>query len=702
MNSDENNWVARTLIITWGELAKAAGDQLLLRLRERNGPETAVAVTHLSEVEADGEELARNLANALTLISPPNLPGLLAQAGWRLRPEREIRVVLVLDAAAEANQMAQWVGQIAVGAVYRQLGIECQVTLLWLAPEMTETVEYCLQTVCLQAAASFSYSPHVMALSLTNETGLRLPAPEALSTIGAEVLWSLCATPFYDFLKELLTDADQLYTGAPPLVSLGISVWEWSPPAVFEAYSRRWQQTVLGHWLSRAETGPSPEAIAVWQQEQALDKESLLTSLVAAHNMPLIAYSVLARHFPWPWHVPSQVNQLKSLFQEDMENMAAFRKQAAQELAGKQEQTAEQITLYLTSVLDEQPIAGIDAAAQWAWSLADAFDAIYEQMLDEAATYDGIDNDLAVERGQVEAEIREVLNDWPGAHWRHWLGVAWRFWQWPKLVWRYWQLRQLGLRLAGLLVQQSVRQREQTKHAAVARLMAELARLARQEHSRVAEIGEMLATLQDERGEKSGNGYAAEAGNEAKADECSAGIVLLPVPDMLYDHFIVDAEQEAILAAEAVGGLGQQLRQLDDAIIVPLNKLAEARLAGVWEKTAVDALDALLPTDQDWVVWQQVAWQAATPLWRYDEGQLSEAARRENWTGTCVIGAGADRLMTAFARRMEMALGNDGQSCYPLLSSDRRRLVVIRLRRGVALSGLMAFPMKNEGAETNE
>jgi hypothetical protein len=675
MNNYENNLVARTLIITWGGLAKAAGEQLSLRLRERQGPATAVAVIHLPEAGANGAEFTTQLGTVLTQVSPPNLPGLLAQTGWRLRPEREIRLILVLDAVAEADRMAQWAGQSVVDAAYRQLGVECQVTLLWLAPEMEETVE-----ACLQATASFSYTPYVMALSLTNETGLRLPVPEALSTIGAEVLWSLCTTPFYDFLKGVLTDVDQIYTGLPALVSLGISVWEWSPTAVFNVYSRRWQQTVLSHWLSRAETEPAPEAVAAWQQEQALDKGSLVAGLVAARDTLRPAYSALARHFPWPWHVPGQINQLKSLFQEDMAAMAAVGKQAAQDMAGKREQAAEQIALYLASVLDGQPIAGIDTAAQWVWSLADAFDAAYEQMLDEAAAYDGIDSDLAVERGQVEAQIRERLSNWPGAHWRYWLGVVWRFWRWPKLFWRYWQLRQLGLRLAGLLMQQSVRLREQAKHATAARLMAELARLARQEHSCVTEIGEMLASWQGEiRNEK-----------EEGQDEMEMGVVLLPVPDELYDRLIIDAEQEAILAAEAIGGLGQQLRQLDDAIVIPLAKLAGERLAGLWTLTAVDILDALLSTTHDWQAWQQAAWQAATPLWRYDEGQLSETARRENWTGVCVIGAGVDRLAATMTEHASSALTEDGNSCHWLAAADHRRLIVIRLRRGLALSGIAA------------
>ncbi|MCP4425334.1 MAG: hypothetical protein GY803_12635 [Chloroflexi bacterium] len=663
---NEHNLVGRTVAITWGALAKETGERLAALLAVREGPETAVAIIHISDANAD--DFAAHLSDALIHISPPNLAGLLAQAGWQLRLEREIQVVLVVDAVDGAAETAVWMGETAIETAYRQLGVESQIALLWLAPELDETAE-----TCVQAAASFSFTPHVMALNPANEAGLRLPTPDLLSAVGAELLWALSATPFHDFLRGIFTDVDQIYTGAPAFVSLGVSVWEWSPTAVYDSFVRRWQYEALNAWLDNTETEPASEAIAAWQQRQGLDKESLLARFMAERDMPLPAYGRIVRHFPWPWETPDQINRLKISFQEDVDDVAAFRRQAAQEVAEKQAQAAAQITLYLTSVLDEQPIGGIDNAARWAWSLAAAFDADYEKMLDEAAVYDEIDSDLAVERGQIETRIRDLVTDWPGVRWHRWLRIIWRVWQWPQLVWQYWQLRQLGLRLAGLLAQQSARQREQASRAVVARLMAELARLARQEHSRAAEVGEMLACWREEirekgeiKDEKEENGVAAAA---------------LPIPDELYGRLITDPEREAVLATEAIGGLGRQLERLDDAIMIPLAKLAGERMAKVWTVTAVDILDALLPAANEWQTWQQTAWQAATPLWRYDEGQLSETARRGNWAGAYLIGAGADRLPAIWADLDGEVFTELDQPCHWLPSADHSRLIIIRLRK---------------------
>ncbi len=658
-----HNLVGRTVIITCGELAKSAGEWLERLLSEREGPETAVTILHFPDSAADNDDFATSLIDALVHISPPNLAQLLAQAGWHLRPEREIQVALVLDAVDGAIQTAAWLGETAVNTAYRQLGVETQVTLLWLAPEMGEIAESCLQDI-----TSFSFSPLTLVVSPTNEAGLRLPDSQALSRIGAETLYCLCATPFYDFAHDVFADADQIYTGAPALASLGISVWEWSPTAVHDAFVQHWQQSVLDNWLANAEDNPTPEVLVAWRQRQGLDKDSLLSALLSERDFLPPAYNLTARHFPWPWQAAKQTNDLRTLFQEDTAELTEASKTAIETMAALREQTRALIADSLIAMLDERPIAGVDTAARWVWALATDFDTIYEQMLDETAVFDSIDSNLAVERGQIEAAIRDLLTDWPGAHWRHWVKFTWRFWRWPRLGWRYWQLRQLGLRLAGLLTQQSIRQREQGRHDIVARFMAELARLARQEHSRVSEIGEMLASLREEMAEK------WEMGNEkGEIGDEESGVVPLSVPDSLFRQLIPDMEKETALAAEAVGGLGEQLRQLDDAIMIPLAKLAGERLAGVWALTAVDILNLLSTTDDDWQTWQQTIWDAAMPLWRYDEGQLSEAARRSDWTGACIIGAGVEQLTERF--------NNDACRCLP--SNDRSRLILIRLRKSV-------------------
>lgn len=664
------NPVRRTLVLTAGCLADAAGKTFAAMLRSRPGPAAAVAVLQTPTDSNNGSDWATRITEALTSISPPNLSGILAAAGWRLIEPRLLHLLLLVDTAVGAEQQTEIWGQTTVETIYRYLGVETKVTLIWLAQDMDAVAGNCVR-------AAFSFAPQVLALSPLNEDGLRLPDTQALGTIAAELVWSLTVTSFYQVLAESLAATEDVYTGETPVTTVGIAVWEWSPPTMYEAFCRRWQNEVLACWLAEAEADPTPEVVAAWLQQQGLDREGLATAVADVRFVPRPDYDRIARHLPWPWEMGVHIRRLKDMHQVDADNVEVFKQRAGQQMTVLKQKADEQLAAFLTELLDTQPAAGIDLAARWAWRLQAAWDALYEQLLDESATFDGIDRDLAEERGLLEAHIRELLEVWPGSQWSRWLGYAWRIWRWPEWAWDYWQLRQSGLHLAGLLAQQAARRRQQTVQAAVGRTMSELAHQARQWQGRITEIGDMVKSQQAEEEKQ-------DVGSE-KGDDAG------DIPDIgavLYAQLVPDRQREALAAAAAIGGLGRQLRWLDETVLEALGTAAVERFQAVWAVTAVDLLNLCHPTAEQWQTWWQTIGQMAAPLWCYDEAQLSEADRQQYWTGICAMGAGIEHL-PVLGRQDEGGFARpQGDPVARIPTADRSRLIVIRIRRGVTLGRL--------------
>lgn len=675
------NPVRRTLVLTTGTLADAAGKVFADRLHSQQGPETAVAVIHTTSETANGSSLLSQMTEALTRISPPNLGRLLAETGWQLGEPRLLHLILLLDTAVGAEQQAAALGQTAVEISYRHLGVDSKVTLIWLAADLDAAATTCVST-------QFSFAPQVFALSPLNEAGLRLPEVDRLSHVASELVWSLSLTPFYQFLAESLAATEDVYTGETPVTTMGVAVWQWSPTAVYQSLRQRWHDEVFASWLAQAETDPTQEELAVWVQQAGLDREQVATAVVEKGFVPPPDYARTAQHWPWPWEIGGQIMRLKEMYRVDAEVIAQFKLQAEPYQLLLKGRADEQLAVFLGECLDEQPVGGVDRAARWTWQLQTVWAELYEQMLDETATYDGIDHDLAGERGLIEAQIRELLENWPGPHVSRWLVYAWRVWRWPSLGWRYWQLRQLGLRLGGLLSQQSARRRQQTVQSLVAKTVSELAHQARQWHGRVTEIEQMLKSSQRPDGQYSGGGetcFASDAG--IKTAELP-GEMLSPAG--VYERLLPDADIEAAAAAAAIGGLGRQLRLLDDAVLQNLDEVAAERLRGLWLVTAVDLLEGCHNTPEAWQAWWQTASQMASPLWPYDEGQLSEQNRRHDWTSACLLGAGVERIPA-----LPNWLGESGsmtlENTVPCISTaDSTRLVVLCLRRGATVGNMAA------------
>jgi hypothetical protein len=138
---------------------------------------------------------------------------------------------------------------------------------------------------------------------------------------------------------------------------------------------------------------------------------------------------------------------------------------------------------------------------------------------------------------------------------------------------------------------------------------------------------------------------------------------------------VPDEAAEAITAAAVLGGLGQHVTRLDDAIGTALSRLGGERLAAVWQLTAVDALLAWADEPERLQTRWQEAWEAARPLWRVDEARLDEITRAQNGRITAVCGPNIHTLANVLPE-------SNGPITW-LEADDREYLWLVRLRTGV-------------------
>jgi hypothetical protein len=324
-------------------------------------------------------------------------------------------------------------------------------------------------------------------------------------------------------------------------------------------------------------------------------------------------------------------------------------------------------------MLNDNPIAGIARVCAWLEAVMGEFDRLIEQTLDEQETLNESISVLATERGPVEARLKEGLASWPPAKWQNWTATALRPWHWPGLVWRYGQMQQTGLQLCLILRQQAALKRQIILNKTSRQAMSELRQITRRVSGQVEEVGEMLQYLAGEWAGRLNQTGMDEAGELAIS--CQRPGISLPVPHALYPQLIPNDAAEAVAAATALGGLGQQVTDLDDIISAGLRRLGEQRLAGVWQLTVVDALMAWAGDHKQLQVRWQEAWEEACPLWRVDEARLAESVREQNGRGTAVCGADAHLLA-------DLLPETDGDVTW-LESGDRKRLWLVRVRAGL-------------------
>ncbi|MBX3057914.1 MAG: hypothetical protein KF770_15720 [Anaerolineae bacterium] len=654
--------IKRTLIVTCGPLSQTVGAMFSARLVERQGPQAAMAVLSTGD-----DDLDTAVTSALTRISPPDLAALLATHNWRLASPAELSLFLLVDAASGAGENAAMLAEQLTAVIYRHLGVEAASLLIWLMGAAGESAA----AECLSVPVGVSRGTAV--LGLCNEAGYRLPDDDALCRAAAELLWCLAVTTLQTLPEQATLQNELVFSGDQPLFTIGLSGWEWSPAATHAAFTCRWLDNVLAHWLARSEEDISSAEVAAWMESCHLGLADVATHLLKEEEQQLPRFPGEAWRMPWPWDLSRLLTETLFTAEVDDESLIVFQEHACLRLAGPLHRATAVLQQQAQAILNDNPIAGIARACAWLEAVMVEYDRLIEQTLDEQETLNESMSALATERGPVETHLKAGLAAWPPARWQNWTAATLRPWRWPGLVWRYGQMQQAGWQLCHILRQQAALKRQCLLNKTSRQAMSELRQITRRVSGQVEEVGEMLQYLAGEwagHGEQKGKAQAVRA-----ATSCQWPGIALPVPHALYPQLIPDDAAEAVAAAAALGGLGQQVTGLDDAIGAGLHRFGEQRLAGVWHLTAADALMAWAGDHEQLQVRWQEAWDAACPLWRVDEARLAESVREQNGWGTAVCGADAHLLA-------DLLPETDGNMTW-LPSGDRKRLWLARVRTGI-------------------
>lgn len=678
MTSVKPDEVQRTLLITGGELARTAGETFAALLANRQGPEPAITAIHCANGAADDDFLMA-VTEALKAISPTDLGARLAQKEWRLAAVDEISLILALDVNLDNSRAAAALLEATTAVIHQYLGLETASLLIWLAGAESDTAV----SACLSAPVPVTRA--ILPLGLRNEAGLRLPDDNALVAIAAELLWALAATPLRTLPEWAVAESGTAFTGDTAVLTLGLAGWEWSPTMTQAAFVHRWLETVLAYWLATADQAESPEQAAAWMQTNGLSPGAFAACALKEEESRLPDFLTAAWHAPLPWQLRHLFTEMRFQAEADTEACRQWGEYACLRLDEPLQQAKATLCSQAQSALDRQPVAGIARVTGWLVEILDQCDFRLGQMLDEAETQGETDAMLAAERGRLTASLETWLAAWPLPHWQTWLGAGWRFWRWPRLAWRYWQIVQSGRQLSHVLAQQAARQRQTIVHTAVRQAWIELEKIIRRLQSQVEEIGEMLHYLAGEITTPQSDPldlHSAIPNPSAGSGQVPQfAISHLPLPNDLYAHLVPDDQIEAVVAAAAVGGLGKQVKQLDDAIIVPLRRLGAERLVGLWKFTAVDALAACLQNHDQVQQWWEQEQDAARPLWRLDETRLDETARTQNGRLTFVCGADAPLVADLLPEQRDQIR--------PLPSNDQERMLLACVRTGLTVEAML-------------
>lgn len=659
----------RTLILTEGIIAQESGQRLQRTLQERPSPAPALAVVDCHEQEWEVWETA--VAAALTHISPPNLAAQLHRTGWQLAEPAEIVLILLADVSPGSGQRVSELLSQTSALVYTHLGLESVPMLIWLASDVDpQTLTDCLAQQLLLAYPA-------LALSLRNESGLRLPAPENLAESGAELLWLLTTTPLRELGEWINGSQGEGYGNEMTFCTVGLHVWRWSSVAVQARFLHRWLTEVLAHWLARTPETATLTQVSSWLEASAISPAGFASHVLAPAEQRIPDFYAENWLMPFPWRIRQHLADMYLAEAADEEEVTKLQPLAQLRMAEPLEQAVRSLTTEAQALLDAFPIAGIAYVCDWLQQAAAICRQTCEQLLDQQEVQQGSDGFLANERGLLAAQLKEWLSGWPESGWRAWLRVAFRPWRWPFYLWRYWQLRQAGQQLSEILRRQAGRRRQETIQAAIRQALCETERLIWHKHNQVEEIGDLLSALARELSQEVSAAYLAEDAI------CATGLTSwLPTPWSLYERLAPDPAAEAISAAAACGGLGQQLNRLDERIGVTLTQFGAKRLTAVKRFTTVDILLAALSVKEPLLTIWQNGWEAASPLWRYDEARLNESARAWQRQRAFVCGGDAPSLADL--------LGDAAEAITWIDSADREQLFVLRARTGLTLSALTA------------
>lgn len=654
----------RTLVLTFGPLASAAGGELHGLLAPVEQPGAAVIV--LASDEATGQDREAQLGVAIEAVSYAGLRRELARAGWTLDRLDELGVVVIADATAARPAVGAALDSVRAIARVR-LGVGIGALLLALCPEPGGDCEPLRQLL-----AEPAFDRGTVILSRARLDGFRLESEAALATAAAAAAHALIVTPLRDapagalaerfpenWDRVLLPRPEAAFdtVDSPVSLTLGVARWAWSPGAARSALAGGWMLAAFDRWL--AETGADPSGLAgqafSWLEQQGAALEALVIQAADLVDTP----DVSPWHAPRPWEMSAVIARLRSIAAADSDSQAAGDGNLSDRATG----WAGAARLACRNVLEESPAGGLVRAQRWVAALRACSAKLVEHVAARQERESGVAAGLDRRVSELGERVDALLNGWPGEESTAWLPVAWRLWRWPGLALRYVALNRTGRAFHALAEERVALVREK----AITVLLRDAYRHWEVEASRLAghldEVGEMLRFVRA--------GLAVEPGETG-----------LPA---LYEVVTADPVEEATRAASAIGGLGRQLDALDDGFVEDLKVAAWERFDALETLDAVAVLPYFYPTAHAAADWWQAIHDDAAPLW-----PATETSPAYEETSTLIFSPNPAGL------RAWLGEGESGNVRW-LPGPDKETIIVARLRPTPVLAQRHAPAGENGG-----
>ena len=642
MTANSDKTIQRTLIVTVGPAAEQVGRRIICRLQDEKAPQEAVAVVPVN----NDSEMAGDLAAGLLSISQTDLRAALAVRGWLPLRMDEVNVYLVVDIDQLAGPMPDVVANTRRLA-QQLLGVQTSFFLLTLFPEQEEAdIAACLTALQKQ---SHLFDRGIAVLGPANELGLRLSGEDALEKTCSQIVMALTFTPLRDAPDWLA----ELNGHAGGYLSFGLSNWDWSPQLAQEQLALEWARQAIDLWLAIADERENPaEEGHYWFEKNELDAEAILRRL--ALNRETIPPTA-DWGSPQPWRIRQQVNACRPPAGGPSRNFT----EAVQKM---QQTTRAALKETIRAHLDDRPLSGIASAGAWLETCSYQL----EQFQDLAAgRQEDLEQLLAENASMLEAtrlEMDSILENWPLPTPMGWLPVLFSPWRWPEMLVQYRRMQEAGKRLVRQVRQYQNYTLLAENLSAVERVYSQLELDLQRLALQVEEIGEMLLHLREEISRKMN-----PSAQQAK--------VINALWQSLENRWLYP-NQEAARAAGVIGGLGDQLSHLDDAILGKLLAEGRDRMMEVARMTAVEALFTLYTTPEAQQEWWREAQEKAAPLWSYDPARLSESERGNQNSLLLVCAPQAGEL------RERLQLPETADQRW-VAGSDRERIWILRLRGGI-------------------
>lgn len=643
--------VQRTLIITMGSLATTMAEHLPPAFNDLAALAGVVAVIDAANAGAD---LSTEVRDRLAGISRAGARESLAASGYVMDRMKDLALHIVVDVAdQESAETAGDMADLVAGIAQEGWGLDTRTILIALANDWAESAARVgLRTLAETAPESLVA---LLPLNRVNELGLEMDSREDYLSAAAAIIEVLVATPLRD-APQWAESVPGPSLAAPTLTTTGLASWTWEPEPVRDALALAWKAQVIAYWLAEAE--PEQAQLATQQAANWFSAQSLLPqALVPMLESSVSPYAVPGWHMPYPWRAAEAISHLRELSDALIAGRGGAVELVVEDwnewLAG-QEQS---LHAELATCLDQEPVAGFDLVLRFLKELILATDdaactvEARRDELEEQAT------DLTARLELVLGEVETIFQQWPADNPIAWATMLLRPWRWPGFILDYWSLGNLAREAEQLLAQQIETEREQVLVAAAETLYRRFAVAVRAEVDHLEEVVDML---------QSGRALVASK----HAPDAEAFVTRALAQD--------NTEQAAANAATEVGGLGQLARQLDEQLLDRLAELGRQRYQYLIGTPAVEMLPKLYQDEGAFAEWWVDLQLKATPLWLFDDACQPENSRLMEQVRTTICATGADRL------RALLSLP-DTPDWHWLPMHDRRRIIVMRWRAGVAL-----------------